>query len=208
MISHLRGTVVKRRRDGMVVEAGGVGYDVLLPGAVAVQFEDVRPGDEVTFVISYHQVVTPSRITPLLVGFANDVEREFFEHFISVSGIGPKAACRALTLPFARVAQAIIEEDVAALTLMPGVGRKRAEEIIHQLKDKVAAAALCRGPGVEAGPPGVAEVLREAEVVLEQLGYGRNEIKEMLDALGDGTRDCETAEDVLARIYARQRGKA
>jgi Holliday junction DNA helicase RuvA len=206
MISHLRGVVLKKKRDGVVVEAAGVGYDVLLPGAVAAQLADVAPGDEIALVISYHLVATPSRITPLLVGFANDVEREFFEHFISVSGVGPKAAARALTLPFARVAQAVIEEDVAALTLLPGVGRKRAEEIIHQLKDKVAAAALCR-TRAEAAPPTAAGALLEAEAILEQLGYNRPEIKAMIENLGDGGRECATAEDVLALIYARQRAK-
>ena len=204
MISHLRGVLLRRRRDGVVVEAGGVGYDVLLPGAVAAQLEGAQPGDEVSLVISYHLVATPSRITPLLVGFVNYVEREFFEHFISVSGIGPKAAARALTLPFARVARAIIEGDAAALTLLPGVGRKRAEEIIHQLKDKVAAAALCR-PTAEAAPPSAAAALLEAEAVLEQLGYGRAEVKNMLEGLGEGARDCGTAEEVLALIYARRR---
>jgi Holliday junction DNA helicase RuvA len=204
MISHLRGVLLRRKRDGVVVEAGGVGYDVLLPGAVAAQLEGAQPGDEVSLVISYHLVATPSRITPLLVGFVNDVEREFFEHFISVSGIGPKAAARALTLPFARVAQAIIEGDAAALTLLPGVGRKRAEEIIHQLKDKVAAAALCR-PTAAATPPSAAAALLEAQVVLEQLGYNRAEIRDMLEGLGDGGRDCATAEEVLALVYARRR---
>ncbi len=206
MISHLRGVVLKKRRDGVVVEAGGIGYDVLLPGAVAAQLEGVEAGDELSLVISYHLVATPSRITPLLVGFANDVEREFFEHFISVSGIGPKAAARALTLPFARVAQAVIEEDVAALTLLPGVGRKRAEQIIHQLKDKVAAAALCR-TRAEATPPSAAGARLEAEAILEQLGYSRQEIRAMIENLGDGGRDCATAEEVLSLIYARQRGR-
>jgi len=204
VISHLTGVLLKKKRDGVVVEAGGVGYDVLLPGAVAAQLEDLGAGDEISLVISYHLIATPSRITPLLVGFTNDVEREFFEHFISVSGIGPKAAARALTLPFARVAQAIIEGDVGALTLLPGVGRKRAEEIVHQLKDKVAAAALCR-TRAEAAPPSAAEALLEAEAVLEQLGYSRPEIKAIVDNLGDGARECSSAEEVLSLIYARQK---
>ncbi len=206
MISHLRGIVLKKKRGAVVLEAGGVGYEVLLPGAVAAQLEKVGPGEEVSLVISFHLVATPSRITPLLVGFVNDVEREFFEHFISISGIGPKAAARALTLPFARVARAIIEEDVAALTLLPGVGRKRAEEIIHQLKDKVAAAALSR-TRAETAPPSAAEGLLEAEAVLEQLGYSRSEIRALIDNLGDRARDCTTAEEVLALIYAGQRAK-
>jgi Holliday junction resolvasome RuvABC DNA-binding subunit len=102
------------------------------------------------------------------------------------------------------VAQAIIEGDVAALTLLPGVGRKRAEEIIHQLKHKVAAAALCR-PTAEAAPPSAAAALLEAQAVLDQLGYNRAEIREMVEGLGEAARDCTTAEEVLALVYARRR---
>ena len=104
------------------------------------------------------------------MGFTNEVEREFFEHFISVAGIGPKAAARALTLPFARVAQAIIEGDAATLTLLPGVGHKRAEEIIHRLKAKVAAAAFCRGPAAAAAPADATAALGGAAAVVGTLG--------------------------------------
>ncbi len=203
MISHLRGKIISRTREGVVVEAGGVGYEVLLPGAVAAQLADARAGDDVALVISYHLIATPSRITPLLVGFTNDVEKDFFEHFITVSGIGPKAAARALALPFARVARAIIEEDAAALTLLPGVGRKRAEEIIHQLRDKVAAAAFCREPATAA--PAEVAARAEAEAVLAQLGYTQSEIKAMFDGLGEKVRGCASAEEVLALIYAARR---
>lgn len=195
--------MVARTADAIVVEAAGVGYEVLLPGAVAAAFADAAVGEEVSLVISYHLIAQPSRITPLLVGFTNEVEKEFFEHFITVSGIGPRAAARALTLPFARVAQAILDGDVDTLTLLPGVGKKRAAEIIHQLKDKVAAAAFCRGPAVAA--PAAPEARAEAEAVLTQLGYTPAEIKEMFAALGDRVRECESAEEVLALVYAARR---
>jgi Holliday junction DNA helicase RuvA len=207
MIHSLRGTLLKKTRDGVVVETGGVGYEVMLPGAVAAQLENLRPGDEIALVISYHLIATPSRITPLLVGFTNDVEKEFFEQFITVAGFGPKAATRALALPFARVAQAIMEGDDAALTRLPGVGRKRAEDIIHQLRDKVAAAAFCRAPEMRAAVPAAA-ALTEAAAILAQLGYGRGEIDEMLAAVGEGARQCEAAEEVLALVYAARRPKA
>jgi Holliday junction DNA helicase RuvA len=189
----------------VVVEAAGVGYEVLLPGAVAAQLDGARDGDDVALVISYHLIAAPSRITPLLVGFTNDVEKEFFEQFITVAGFGPKAAARALTLPFARVAQAIIEEDAAALTRLPGVGRKRAEDIIHQLKGKVAAAAFCRE--VAAAPRPQLPAVQEAAEVLAQLGYGRAEVEELLNAVAAEARECATAEEVLARVYAARRPK-
>jgi len=205
MINSLRGKLLKRTRDGVVVETAGVGYEVMLPGAVASQLDGARPGDDVALVISYHLIAAPNRITPLLVGFTNDVEKEFFEQFITVAGFGPKVAARALTLPFATVARAILEGDAAALTRLPGVGRKRADDIIHQLKDKVAAAAFCRE--VTAAPRPQLPAMQEAAEVLGQLGYGRAEVDEMLTAVAAEARTCATAEEVLARVYAARRPK-
>jgi len=206
MINSLRGKLLKRTRDGVVVEAAGVGYEVLLPGAVAAQLDGAQAGDDVALVISYHLLATPSRITPLLVGFTNDIEKEFFEQFITVAGFGPKAAARALTLPFARVAQAIIEEDAAALTRLPGVGRKRADDIIHQLKGKVTAAAFCREAAAAPRPQPAA--MQEAAEVLAQLGYTRAEIDELLNAVAADAPGCATAEEVLARVYAARKPRS
>jgi len=92
---------------------------------------------------------------------------------------------------------------VGGLTLLPGVGRKRAEEIIHQLKGKVAAAAFCRGPAVPAAPE--AEARAEAEAVLTQLGYTQSEVRAMFEGLGDRLPACHSAEEVLALIYETRR---
>lgn len=204
MIRSLRGKLLKRTPDGVVLETAGVGYEVTLPGAVAAQLAELREGDECSLVISYHLIATPSRITPLLVGFTNDVEKEFFEQFITVAGIGPKAAARSLTLPFAVVARAIIDGDAAVLTRLPGVGRKRAEDIIHQLQGKVTAAAFCRDQGLPSPPP-VTDVMSQVQAVLAQLGYKAAEIAEMLASVRERAAACASVEEVLELIYASRR---
>jgi len=133
-----------------------------------------------------------------MVGFTNQVEREFFDHFTSVSGIGAKAGARCLTMPFARVARAIIDEDVNTLQLLPGIGKKKAQNIVHELKDKVASAALLKD--VEVSELGPDELIRlDAAAILEQLGYNQIEISRIFEAVG-GKR-FGNAEELLAFIY-------
>jgi len=207
VISCVEGSVVERRADVIVVSANGVGYEVLLPGAVAHELADVAPGDTITLYTSLYMTATPNRVTPLLVGFVNPVEREFFEQFITVSGIGPKAAAKCLTLPFARVARAIIEGDDGALCLLPGIGKKRAGEIIHQLKDKVGSAALLKDYGPAEAKDTTESLLITASAVLRQLGYRQAEIQRMIEMVREEAGGCETVEELLGKIYARTDGK-
>lgn len=203
MISYVEGLVVDKRIDVIIVSANGIGYEILLPGAVAHELAGVAPGDKVTLYTSLFMTATPSKVTPLLVGFTNPVEREFFEQFITVSGIGPKAAAKCLTLPFARVARAIIENDDGTLCLLPGIGRKRADEIIHQLKDKVGSAALLKEYAPPEAVDAVESLLATATAVLRQLGYRRDETQKMIDLVREDAKSCETVEELLGLIYAR-----
>jgi Holliday junction DNA helicase RuvA len=207
VISYVEGSVIDRRADVIVVSANGVGYEVLLPGAVAHELADVSPGDAVTLYTSLYMTATPNRVTPLLVGFTNPIEREFFEQFITVSGIGPKAAAKCLTLPFARVARAIIEGDDGTLCLLPGIGKKRAGEIIHQLKDKVGSAALLKEYEPAEVKDTTESLLITASAVLRQLGYRQSEIQRMVELVRGDAGDCETVEELLGLIYARTDGK-
>jgi Holliday junction DNA helicase RuvA len=207
VISCLEGLVVYKRGDVVVVSANGVGYEVLLPGAVAHELANLVQGDTVTLYTSLHLTATPNRVTPLLVGFTNPVEREFFEQFITVSGIGPKAAAKSLTLPFARVARAIIEGDDGTLCLLPGIGKKRADEIIHQLKDKVGSAALLKEYAPAEVEDTTESLLIAASAVLRQLGYRQTEVQRMVDLVRDNPEGCETVEELLGLIYARLDGK-
>ncbi|HET8570178.1 MAG TPA: Holliday junction branch migration protein RuvA [Candidatus Limnocylindria bacterium] len=144
MIASLRGRVVARGTDHVVVEVGGLGYKVFVP----------RPPEREEVQLHTHQVVREDG--HFLYGFASREELALFELLIGVSGVGPKAAMAILSVSRpADVAAAIATGDAAALARAPGVGKKTAERLIVDLKGKVAGIAARGGepaaPGDEVG---------------------------------------------------------
>src|SRR5579884_2865754 len=138
MIAHLRGIVLEKHPNQVIVEAGGVGYDVQIP--ISTYTSIPREGSAVALRIYTH--VREDAL--LLFGFATVEEKLVFERLIAVSGIGPKLAVTVLSgLPTPELVAAIRGGDVQRLVRIPGVGKKTAERIVLELKDKLV--------GVEAG---------------------------------------------------------
>lgn len=136
MIGHLRGTVIEKHPNEVLVEAAGVGYEVQIPISTYTSLPEA--GKTVALRIYTH--VREDALA--LFGFATAEEKILFERLISVSGIGPKLAITVLSgLPTADLVGAIRTEDVQRLVRIPGVGKKTAERIVLELKDKVAAVA-------------------------------------------------------------------
>jgi holliday junction DNA helicase RuvA len=132
MIAHLRGRLFAKHPNQAIVEAGGVGYDVTIsvPTFSALPAE----GAEVSLVIYTH--VREDQIA--LFGFSEAIEKKLFEKLIAVSGIGPKLAITVLSgLPADRLVAAIRGSDHATLTRIPGIGKKTAERVVLELKDKL-----------------------------------------------------------------------
>jgi Holliday junction DNA helicase RuvA len=204
MIAAISGKILAKSEDGLVVEAGGLGYEVLLPRVILEQLTGSDIGDEVHLLTSMYLSISGNKISTMLVGFTNQVEREFFDHFTSVSGIGAKAGARCLTMPFARVARAILNEDINTLQLLPGIGKKKAQNIVHELKDKVASAALLKDVEVEE-LSGDEKIRLDAAAILEQLGYNQIEISRMFEFAGD-ISEYKTAEELLSYIYRNYKG--
>jgi Holliday junction DNA helicase RuvA len=140
----------------------------------------------------------------VLIGFLNEIEREFFTRFISVSGVGPRAALKALTQPIPVIAKAIDEGDMTLLRSLPGIGEQRAKEIVAKLQGKVGKFALMHATGSGGEPtdhhaPAFEE---EAVAILVQLEYKRPEARQMVKAAlsrnpklktAEGTRVCNGA---------------
>lgn len=140
MIGHLRGTVIEKHPNEVMVEAGGVGYEVQIPISTYTALPDL--GGIVALRIYTH--VREDALA--LFGFATGDEKMLFERLISVSGIGPKLAITVLSgLPTLDLVAAIRSEDVQRLVRIPGVGKKTAERIVLELKDKLAAAGTPEG---------------------------------------------------------------
>ncbi len=178
MIARLTGVLVELDDNSALVEVGGVGYQVLLPayctGELAGHLQE-----QVTLHTLYYLQLERNRAVPYLVGFPRPQDREFFEKFTTVAGVGPKMAAKALVRPIAQIAAAIDAGDVAALVALPSIGSQKAKQIIAKLQGKVTTFALARpAEGAPASP--ATEALEEARLVLAQLQLSQKESEELL----------------------------
>jgi len=178
VIARLSGTVAEKGADFAVVDVGGVGYLVHLS---AVSLAALPPqGEEATL-----RTFTNVRQDAIdLFGFATEEEEAVFRALIDVKGVGPRAAQNILSGIQARdLAQAIAQGDVARLTRVPGVGKKTAERLVVELKEKLALLARAAGPAKAAPGAGALEQLRTA---LVNLGYKQPQADSAVDALREG----------------------
>ena len=206
MISYIQGQVIERRAASLIVLAGGLGYEVLVPTAVLAALPDAQEGKEVTLVIYYYLQIDQSRATPVMIGFRNALERAFFEQFIQVASIGPRTAVKAIAQPVTKIAAAIESGDMRFLTLLPGVGKQKAREIVAKLQGKMMAFLMLDGDvTMPAATPATAAQELEDEVlaILLQLQYSRNDAQQMIRRALSADPAPTTTEEMLAIIYRR-----
>lgn len=210
MISRIQGKIKSKKSGKVLIEVNGsISYEVLVPEAIMRNIEKQNKDNADIELITYHYYQTdPSKSIPVLIGFLNEVEKEFFEKFITVSGVGPKAACRALALPISEIAEAIDKSDLTLLKTLPGIGEQRAKEIIAKLQNKVGKFGLIqdRFAGEEAAAS--RDIKEEALSVLLQLQYKKNEARDMVDKALERNPGLNSSEDLLNEVYkARQNEK-
>jgi Holliday junction DNA helicase RuvA len=163
MIAHLRGKLIFKQPGQAIVEAAGVGYDV----AISIPTFTALPSVGAEAALHIHTQVSDDQIA--LFGFLEREEKRLFERLITVGGVGPKLAIKMLSgLSPERTVQAIRAQDHAQLTRIPGVGKKLAERLVVELKDKLDDFAVAPSPHAVAGPA-VDDVLS----ALTNLGYQR-----------------------------------
>jgi holliday junction DNA helicase RuvA len=177
VIGRLRGVLVARHPAGVVVDVGGIGYEVAM---AARDLGDLPPvGDEV--VVHTHLHVREDQLA--LYGFASEDARDVFRLVITSPGVGPKLALAVLaTLSPDQLRTAVHTDDTDTLATVPGIGARTAQKMILELRERLDAAAA-PAPGVAAGVPAVREAL-------EGLGYSAAEIREALEGL-DASGDIE-----------------
>lgn len=177
MIASLRGILSEKEGSQCVIEASGVGYLV----SVSTQTARTLPEQGEPVFLLTHQVVREDALQ--LFGFADLEERRLFELLITVSGVGPKVALAVLSgLPPAALARAIRDENVAQLVGIPGVGRKTAERLIVELRDKLELAVTAQTQATPS-PTGVlpkSERYDDAVAALVRLGYSQSQAQEAI----------------------------
>lgn len=179
MIGSLRGILIDRPGSGeVIVEVGGVGYRVSVPtSAIAI----LGPNGSEAF-LHVHTHVREDAI--VLFGFVHADERRCFEALLGAHGVGPSLALAILSsLSPASLSAAILEDDVATLCLVPGVGKKTAARLLLELKARLDLPAWNDDPPIR--PAGSQSARTEVRAALAELGYGADEIRRALDAVED-----------------------
>jgi len=201
MIARIKGKIREKRSLAILLESGDLTYEVMVPPAIMFAID--KNGQECTELIIYHYYqLEPSRSYPVMIGFSNEIEKEFFEKFITVSGIGPKAACRAMTIPFSTIAGAIDAGDEALLKSLPGIGERKAKEIIAKLQGKVGKFGLIQDDGQIMPKSAIKEDIREEALsVLMQLQYKKKEAEDMIEKAVQRNIGIKTSEELLNEVY-------
>ena len=207
MISRIKGKLIKKNETSLLIEINSIGYEILVPLTVLNDLKDTRIGNEIELITFHYLAKDPARSTPVLIGFTNQIEKEFFEKFITVSGVGPKAAVKALSEPISNIIQAIESADISRLRTLPGIGEQRAKQIVAKLQGKVGRFGLIKD---RFKPDEIAlrkDIEEEAIEVLSQLQYKKSEAIQMIKRALEQNPNIKTTEELLNEVYNQKKVK-
>jgi Holliday junction DNA helicase RuvA len=207
MISQISGSLAGRGEGYVVLEVGGLSYQVLVPLVVEKSLETRALGEPLRLETIYYLQMEQARATPVLIGFENAIEKEFFEKLLTVPKMGPRGAMSAFARPVSSIAIAIETADHAALQGLPGVGKQKARDLVATLQGKVAKFALMQDAELArrmAAPPAAGDVAEEALQLLTMLGHKRTEAERMVAEAMAAEPNCADAETLVRVIYRKQ----
>jgi Holliday junction DNA helicase RuvA len=202
LISKITGTVLSVGEDTLTLGIEAFEYEVRIPEFARRQLQN-----QVGQVVSLHTIdylegnPMQGRLTPRLIGFLSEIEREFFELICSVDGVGVKKALRAMVRPVREVASAIEEQDAKLLSSLPGVGSALAERIIAKLRRKMPKFALLVARDEPIADQAERSVVDETFEVLRQLGHSETDARRLLEAVLKTKKKYSDVESMLQAIY-------
>lgn len=198
------------RRNSLLVRVDSVCYEVFVPSGIASRLRHSAEGERrnpLTLYTIYYidGGLGGGHLTPKLVGFLDPIDREFFEAFTTVPGVGFMKALKCLVQPMSEIAGAIERGDSVFLTGLPGVGTKTAERIVTELKGKMAKFALAPSeePLSIAKEP-LSELQTEARQVLEQLEYSRSEAQRMVTEIFARNKAIKSIDEFLRKVFEQR----
>ena len=207
MITAIKGKISSQSDAAIILETNGLSYEILTPLSVLQRLQENQDSDGNIRLITYHYYqMTPSSGVPVLVGFLNEVERDFFLEFIKVSGIGPRAAVKALNKAIGEIAQAIDRGDTKYLKTLPGIGEQKAKEVVAKLQGKMGKFTLMRDRvTVQNTRPQSSDIEEEALHILLQLQYKKPEAEEMIKKAVERSPQLASSEELLNEIYKQRK---
>jgi Holliday junction DNA helicase RuvA len=208
VITKATGRIVRVRDDALTLAVDAWEHEILIPEFVRQQLQN-----RLTETVSLHTIEylegnpTQGRLIPRMVGFLNEIEKEFFELFCSVDGVGVRKALRAMVQPVADVAASIENQDVKALSGLPGIGPATAERIIAKLRRKVPKFALLvtheTAAREDVAPRSVVE---ETYDVLRTLGHAESDARRLLESVLSSSKKFKDVQSLLQAIYEKNHG--
>jgi Holliday junction DNA helicase RuvA len=202
VITKITGQLTALEENCLTLRINNFEYEVLIPEFTRRQLQQ-QMGSEVSLHTIEYLEGNPmqGRMTPRLIGFLSEVEREFFELFCSVDGVGVKKALRAMVRPVKDVATAIEEQDAKYLSALPGIGPAMSERIVAKLRRQMPKFALMVGQQEAREAEVEPDVVSETYEVLRKLGHSESDARKLLDAALAAKKKYADVQALLQAIY-------
>ncbi len=215
MISQLTGKIVqaeRRKKDSIaLLDINGIVYEMFIPSGLVEEIKEKInkakreniDGKLTFFTVHYIEGgMGGGPLTPRLIGFLDPLDRDFFELFTSVSGLGVRTALKAMVVPINEIARAIENADELRLDALPEIGLSTAKKIIAELKGKMAKFALMKeSKPLTAKSQTEIDLKEEALIVLTQLQYSRMEAERMIEKAFVRNKKIKDAEELIAEVF-------
>jgi Holliday junction DNA helicase RuvA len=202
MITKITGQLVALQDNTLSLRIDAFEYEILIPEFTRRNLQQ-QIGQQICLYTIQYLEGNPmqGRLTPRIIGFISEVEREFFELFCSVDGVGVRKALRAMVRPVREVATAIEDQDAKTLSSLPGIGPAMSERIIAKLRRKVPKFALMVAQKESHEADVEADVVAETYEVLRKLGHAESDARHLLDSALAAKKKYNDVQDLLQAIY-------
>jgi Holliday junction DNA helicase RuvA len=206
VITRISGQLVALDEESLRLQVGPIEYEVLISEFTRRQLQQ-QIGQQISLYTIEYLEGNPAhgRLIPRLIGFLSEAEREFFELFCSVDGVGVKKALRAMVRPVQEVAVAIEEQQTKVLAGLPGIGLATAERIVAKLRRKVPKFALMVSRGELPQESAPADVVSQTYELLLRLGHSESDARRLLDRALQSGKKYQDVQELIQAIYQQTR---